>query len=103
MTDTYDVTNPTKPTILKDPNAILDYTFDWTVWLADVGGDTILTKLLILDAPLVEVSSNIVGGTKVVVFISGGTVNATHRVVCRITTAALRTDDRSIYLKIRER
>lgn len=103
--ETYENT-PEKPTIEKDPNATLDYPFDWTEYLAALGvsGDVITDVLFILDTPLVEDRSELnPEGTIAVVWVSGGTLNATHRVTCRITTAAGRVDDRSIFLKIRQK
>lgn len=101
MTDTYVISDSGKATILKDPNATLDYTWDWTLWLDDIV-DTISAKVVTVDSPLVLVSSNIVG-KKVVAFISGGVAGATYKAVCEITTAGGRIDDRTIYIKIKER
>ena len=39
----------------------------------------------------------------VVAWISGGTAGTTYRVTCRIVTAGGRTDDRSIFIKVKER
>ncbi len=97
-----------KATINKDPNAVLDYTFDWTDWLALVS-DTIASKdVAIVDAAAtggVVDSSSIVGGNKVVVWVSGGTPGKTIALRCRITTsnATPRVDDRTVYLKVKER
>lgn len=33
MTDTYVVNSKGQPVIVKDPNAVLDYSWDWTDWL----------------------------------------------------------------------
>lgn len=33
MTDTYVVDSKGRPVIVKDPNAVLDYSWDWTDWL----------------------------------------------------------------------
>ena len=34
--------------LTKDPDAVLDYTFDWSAWLAD--GETILTHAAVIEA-----------------------------------------------------
>lgn len=108
MTDTYNVTNPDKPTIVKDPDAVLDYTFDWTDYLADIG-DTILDASVILASGIaLDTAGHGPNGftftsQKVIVWISGGTVGSKYQVTCRITTTGGRIDDRSIYLKIKER
>lgn len=99
MTDTYKG-GPAKPTIEKDPNALLDYSFDLGPWLKPLG-DTIQTATFILDTPLVEEATN-VAATTAVVWISGGTLGEVHRVTCRFTTTGGRTDDRSIFIKVKE-
>jgi hypothetical protein len=51
---------------------------------------------------ITKTTDSIVGKT-VVVWLSGGTVGTTYRIVCRISTAGGRTDDRSIFVKIKDR
>lgn len=97
---TYDVTNPKKPKIEKAPSAVLDYAIDLAAWLADVG-DTLQSLTVVGDG--VTVDSSMISGTKVVAWISGGTEGETASVTFRFTTAAGRTDDRTIYLKIERR
>lgn len=101
MADTYVIDANGKATILKDPDATLDYIWDWTLYLAEIG-DTIASKSIIVQSPLTIVSSSIVG-TTVVAFISDGVVGNTYTATCRIVTAGGRTDDRTINLKIKER
>lgn len=107
--ETFDVTNPAKPSIKKDPNAILDYTWDWTTWLLDASNptDTISSHTINIVAPAEGVtvqSSSITGASKMVTaWLAGGTAGKTVQVTCRIVTAGGRTEDRSIYLKIKER
>jgi hypothetical protein len=104
MTDTYVVGSSGKAVILKDPEAILDYIWDWTAWLDDIV-DTLAFETVTVPTGLVLESEAIVGKT-VVAFISGGTVGQTYPVTCHITTAGgnpPREDDRTIFLKISER
>lgn len=89
----------------KDPDAVLDYTFDWTDWLED--GDTIATFNVALDAPpdsvLVVNSDDILtGATGVVAWLSGGTLGQLYPVRCRITTLHDRTDDRTMLVPVRQ-
>ena len=84
----------------KDPNAVLDYSWDWSAWLAD--GETITTADVIAPTGL-TVDSVAHDGTGVTAWLSGGTSGNQHRVVCRVVTSASRTDDRSITLVIEER
>lgn len=85
---------------VKDPDAVLDYEWDWSAWLTAVG-DTIDTATFIPDDGItVDSSSNT--ATSVVAWVSGGTAGASHDVVCRITTLGGRTDDRTATFKITE-
>jgi hypothetical protein len=103
-TETYVVTGTgadAKNTIVKDPNAVLDYTFDWSEWL-DAITDTIASKTIVAETGITNDSSSISGKT-VIAWLSGGTAGVTYRVTCRIVTAGARTDDRSIFIKVKER
>ncbi len=101
MTETYDLTNPNKPTIDKDPNATLDYSESWAAWLA-LAQDTLLSASVLADAPLVVMGPPTIANGIVTAILSGGTAGQTHRVTFTIVTAS-RTDQRSIYLRMRER
>lgn len=94
-----------KPTITKDPNAELDYTIDYTDWLAGIT-DTIASVDITVSGGVTLASSSFTT-TKVTVWISGGTVGTPGSARVRITTAGAgarpRIDDRTIYFKIKER
>lgn len=101
MAETFVVSDTGKPEILKDPNAILDYSFDWTTWL---GADTISgVQVLTDDASLLVQGAPAHNGKIATVWVSGGTPGGKAAVTCRITTTEGRVDDRTVYLKIRER
>lgn len=85
----------------KDPNAILDYTFDWGPYLAPLT-DTISSVTWIASAGLTT-SGPTHTTTTATVFVSGGDLDTTETLTCRIVTAGGRTDDRTIALKIVER
>lgn len=86
---------------IKDPQAVLDYIFDWSAWLA---GDTISTQTLTVDTGITIDSSEIGGGnTTVTAWVSGGTAGKSYRVTSRVTTAGGRTDERSIVILVRDR
>ena len=86
---------------IKDPDAVLDYTLDWTKWLDEVG-DTIETSTWIVPAGLTKVTETNTAKLATV-WLSGGTVGENYTVTNRITTAAGRADDRSITIRVRER
>jgi len=100
-TETYNVANPAKPTIAKDPNAVLDYSWDWTDWLAPMT-DAISSFTVLASSGLTVVSSAVDAGI-VSAFLSGGVLGAVETATCRIVTTGGRTDDRTIYLRIVER
>ena len=82
----------------KDPDAILDYTLDLTDWLA---GDS-LDSLTVTVQNLTLIRSEIVGD-KAVAWVSGGTVGTQGEVQFRFATIAGRQDDRTLYVKIKEK
>lgn len=86
---------------IKDPQAVLDYIFDWSAWLA---GDTILTQTLTADDGI-TIDSSVVGGenTTVTTWVRGGTAGKSYRVTSRVTTVGGRTDERSIVILVRDR
>lgn len=102
-TETFVVT-ANKPTITKDPNAVLDYTLDWSDWL-EPASDTIASVAVAVTGVTLDHTTN--NGTSVTIWISGGTVGTRGEARVRITTvgtgARPRTDDRTVYFKIKER
>ena len=96
---------------LKDPNAILDYKFDWkadtngngdTDWLDS--DETISTKTVTVDDGITKESDALADtNTSVVVWLSGGTAGVDYEVACKIVTSASRTDERTMKIQVRER
>lgn len=99
----------TTNTFVKDPDADLDYEMDWAggapgPWLAT--GETISTSTWTAPAGLTVGTGGQAPShdtTTTTVWLLGGTVDKTYRVVNRITTSAGRVDDRSIWIKVRQR
>lgn len=86
---------------IKDPDATLDYSIDWTDWL---NGDTIASMEYLADTGItVETAMCTETDTSSFLWLSGGTLGETYDVVCRITTAAGRIDDRTLRFKIKQR
>lgn len=100
---TYTTTNAAKPTIVKDPDATLDYGWDFTDVL-DVG-DSITSVVFTPQATsgLSVTQQSISGGKIAYAWLTGGVVGSTWSVTCEYTTAQGRTDDRTLYFKISER
>jgi hypothetical protein len=85
---------------VKDPNAVLDYQWDWSSWLDE--GETITTATVTApDGITVDSQANTT--TTVTAWLSGGSLSASYPVTCRVVTSDGRTDDRTISLYIRER
>ena len=89
-------------TYVKDPDAILDYSVDWSAWL---GTDTIATSTWTLTTgisqPVGKPATNTT--TTTTVWLSGGKVGETYVVRNEIVTAAGRTDDRSFTVQVTDR
>lgn len=80
----------------KDPEARLDYMIDWSDWL---DADTI-TESTWTPATGITVDSDSNTTTTTTVWLSGGTLGATYKVVNHITTTAGREDDRTLILRM---
>lgn len=96
----------------KDPDAVLDYLWNWADYL---GTDTIAaadfavydTAGQLLDDSEsgydgVAVDSSSAADTTATVWLSGGEVGTKYVVTCHITSAGGREDDRSLHLTIKE-
>jgi hypothetical protein len=99
--ETFKVSASGKASIVKDPDAVLDYALDWTDWL---GATDILIDAAWDITNGAAVESSLIHNNKVaVVWISGGDVGTQCALRCRITTVGGRIDDRTVFLKIKER
>lgn len=84
----------------KDPDARLDYAWDWSAWLED--GETITSHTV-----TVESGDVVIDGTPqeaagvVTAWLEAGTTRSV--VTCHIVTSEGREDDRSRTITIRER
>lgn len=85
----------------KDPQAVLDYSFDWSPWL--VSGDTI-TNLTATATPVgITINSVAFTTTSTTVNLSGGVVGVKYAVVHHITTSGARQDDRTMFITVVEK
>lgn len=86
--------------IVKDPDAVLDYAIDWgSNWLSS---DTIASSSWAVSGPddSLTVDSDSNTTTTATVWLSGGTRHATYTVTNSIVTAEGREDDRSIVIRV---
>lgn len=84
----------------KDPQATLDWAFDWSKWLAP--GEEISSATVTVDSGLTKASESNTA-TKVTVWLAGGTLGVTYKVACRITTNQGRIDERTIGIRVTDR
>jgi hypothetical protein len=89
-------------TFIKDPNAQLDFSVDWSDWLT--GEEIISASSWTIPDGLTLVSQSYTN-TTATVFLSGGTVGRSYLVQNRITTnnATPRIDDRSFEVYVENR
>ena len=86
---------------VRDPDSILDYSIDWTEWLATTT-DTISASTWIIPTAL-STTNNSFGTATTIVWISGGTAGEVYDVTNRIVTYGGRTEDRTIEFTCIER
>ena len=89
-------------TYIKDPEAVLDYKFDWSSWLDS--GETIASRTVTVDTGLTKDSDAVTDtSTSVTVWLSGGTDGVSYSVNCQIVTSANRIDERTMIIRVNER
>jgi len=85
---------------VKDPDAVLDYTVDWSSWLES--GETISSHTITVPTGITKDSDSELSGV-VTIWLSGGVDGTNYIVACEITTSLSRVDERSILIRCRER
>ena len=89
-------------TFTKDPEAVLDYTIDWTDWLID--SDTIIASTWTVPAGITKNSDAISeNGLLTIIWLSNGIAGTNYSLVNHIITTEGRQDDRTIIIRIREK
>jgi hypothetical protein len=88
---------------IKDPEAVLDYTIDWSPWLPDT--DIIITSSWSLDPSggSLTIAAESDTATTATVWLSGGERRRKYKVINHILTQAGREDDRTILLEIQDK
>jgi TRAP-type uncharacterized transport system substrate-binding protein len=88
--------------IPEDPTAVLDYTVDWTSWLA--AGETISASTWVVATGMTQTtpSASIAGG-KTTVWLTGGTAGQSYVVANHITTSQGRQDQRTFTVYVEAR
>jgi len=86
--------------ILKDGASILDYTIDWSDWLAT--GETISASTWTVPTGLTSTDTGVTT-TSATVWLSGGTRDTVYVVTNEIDTNQSRTAQRSLVIRVEER
>ena len=97
----------------KDPDAILDYSIQWSSWLST--GDSIVSSVWSISASIpmrensladinpIVIDNSFLTDSLSTVWVSAGTVGFKYLLTNRVTTNDGRTDDRHIVLQVIER
>jgi hypothetical protein len=85
---------------IKDPEAVLDYKWDWTNWLEE--DETILAYTVTVPTGIV-LDTDFSNGKMITAWFSGGTAAKDYWVNCHIITSQNREDDRRISIQCRNR
>lgn len=108
------VSSTGKKSAIHDPDAQLDYSFNWAEYVNALGV-SIASHEIIVPAALTLVASAVEDGvtdagdtvpdSKIVAWIAGVKLGKEYPVTCRITTTGspARIDDRTVYLKGKSR
>lgn len=91
---------PVLPEYVKDPSAVLDYSYDWSLWLQE---SEVISSASWTVPPGINKQSEDNSTTLSTVWLSGGTAGTDYTVTCQVTTNQGRTDQRSITIRCRER
>lgn len=101
--DTYSIERGNALTWEKDPQSHLDYSVNWSQWLADVPGDAIANMYVTKTDGIAVTSQGIVGGDTTAVMAKEGVVGVVEEITMRISTTKGRADERTVKLLIRQR
>lgn len=85
-----------------DPQSVLDYTIDWSDWLA--ASETISASTWTVPVGITQTTpAPSFTTTTATIWITGGTLNLSYSVVNHITTSQGRQQDQTITLAVRDR
>ena len=88
------------PKFEKDPDAVMDYEIDWSLWL---GTDTIVASTWTIDDGITEHASTTFDTTSTTLWLSGGTVGTTYNAINHITTQSGREEDQTIRIRLKQK
>lgn len=86
---------------IHDPQALLDYSVDWTLWMDD--GDTITSSTWTITPTGPALSASSHDTTTTTIWVDDGTVGVTYELTNHIVTSEGREDDRTLTLVCQNR
>lgn len=85
----------------KDPDAVSDYTFNWSKFLKF--GETIVSSTWTSNSPDLQVDSDLMESPRMSVRLVGGLVGVEYEVINHIITSTGREDDATLLVEVREK
>jgi hypothetical protein len=102
----WDVTVPTKPVGIFDPDGVYDIPFDWVTWLAGLT-DTYASHTITAAAGLDVVTSQEIAGVIIVRVREDPlvplVVGQKYGLTCHIVTTSGQEEDQTVYFKVKEK
>jgi len=86
---------------IKDPQALLDYVFDWSLWLDGIS-DFIVSADASTTPSGIIISASANTSTTHTVFLSAGVTGVEYKVRSRITTNGGRRNDHTIIIAVED-
>lgn len=84
-----------------DPQATLDYAFDWTAWLRE--GETLMSATVTVPDGITKTTETATSTGLVTYWLQGGTHGSSYKVTCHVVTNQGREDERSDIIEVRNR
>ena len=88
-------------TFPKDPNATLDYSIDWSNWLAS--GESLTCSVWTRSSTDLRQSNTSLTTSIATIWLAGGSAGAKYTVANKIGTSGGRVDERTIDIKVLQR
>lgn len=91
------------PVIVKDLDAILDYTLDWSQFYLESTETISTSSWTVSPTGSLVIDSDSNDTTTTTVFVSAGTRGKIYRLTNKITTSKSRTEERTLTVRVEER
>jgi hypothetical protein len=84
----------------KTPQAVLDYSIDWSAWL---DSDTLSGSSWFASPPGIVIKATTKDNSRTTVWLAGGVSGVTYTITNQIRTLAGRTEERSLTILVMDR